>query len=75
LAKAPVVELPRIVSVLRGDWAIETEGVMQLRDLAGSGAFAEPLLHRIARHNVDERKDQRQNEPQRGQGEQKTLGM
>ena len=35
----------------------------QLDDFAGSRAFAEHLFHRIARHDVNHQKDQRENEP------------
>ena len=52
---------------------IEPQGVAQLFDLAGSGAFAKHLPDRIAGNEVDEQKNQGQNEPKGRQGKQEAM--
>jgi hypothetical protein len=41
----------------------------QLHDFAGSGAFAQHLLDRIAGDDVNHQEDESEDEPQRGQSE------
>jgi hypothetical protein len=45
----------------------------QLHKFAGRRAFPKHLLDRIARHDVDHQKYQRQNQPKRRQSKQKSL--
>jgi hypothetical protein len=51
----------------------EAEGVAQLFDLTGSGAFAKHLLDRIAGNEVDEQKNQGQDQPKGRQGKQEAM--
>jgi len=45
----------------------------ELREFAGSGAFAEHLFDGIAGHDVDHQKNEREHQPQCGQSKQKSL--
>jgi hypothetical protein len=51
----------------------QAEGLAQLFDLAGSGAFAKHLPDRIAGNEVDEQQNQSQNEPKGRQGKQEAM--
>ena len=61
------------MAVLQAERLIEAQRMPQLRRRAGRCAFTKHLLHRIAWHNVNHQKDEREHQPQGGQGEQKSL--
>ncbi len=73
LAEIATEELLEILAVLCEERLIEIEGVAKLDDFSGCGAFAEHLLDGIARDDVDHEKDQSENEPERGEREDKSL--
>src|SRR6516165_2040635 len=56
LSQVAAEDLLEIVAVLHMKRLIEPQGVAQLFDLAGSGAFAKHLLDRIAGNEADEQK-------------------
>jgi hypothetical protein len=58
---------------LREKRLIEIQGVAKLRDFSRSRAFAEHLFDGIAGDDVNHEKDQSEDEPQRGKGEEKSL--
>jgi hypothetical protein len=53
--------------VLHAERLIESQRVAQLREIFRARILAEHLQHRIAWDNVNQQKDHRQDEPQRGQ--------
>ena len=55
----------KIMPILLGQRLVETERVAQLKQVGSGGAFAEHLLHRIARDDVREKKNHGENQPQR----------
>ena len=61
------------MAVLLEQGLIEIERVAELRDFAGSGAFAEHLLDRVAGDDVNHQKNQGEDQPKRGKREKKTL--
>ena len=73
LAKIPVAELLQIDAVLNEERLIEIQSMAQLRNFSRRGAFAEHLLDRIARNNVNHRENQGEDEPERGESQKKTL--
>src|SRR5712692_6826850 len=72
LAEITAEKLLEIVAVLCEERLIEIESVAKLRDFSGRGAFAEHLLDRIAGDDVNHEKDQSEDEPERGKGEEKS---
>jgi hypothetical protein len=73
LAEVAAEKLLEIVAVLCEERLIEIESVAKLRDFSGRSAFAEHSLDRIAGDDVNHEKDQSEDEPQRGKGEEKSL--
>jgi hypothetical protein len=61
------------VTVLRQQRLVQPKRMPQLHKFAGRRAFPKHLLDRIARHDVDHQKYQRQNQPKRRQSKQKSL--
>ncbi|GAC1670009.1 MAG: hypothetical protein PVS2B2_00180 [Candidatus Acidiferrum sp.] len=50
--------------VLSADRLIQAKRMPQLRNLAWRRALSEHLFHRIARNDMDEKKHERENEPE-----------
>ena len=73
LAEIAAEELLEIVAVLREKGLIEIQGVAELGDFSGRGAFAEHLLDGIAGDDVNHEEDQSEDEPKRGECEEESL--
>jgi len=58
---------------LNEDRLIEAERVTHFRDLAGSSAFAEHLLHRIAGDNVYQKKNEGEHQPECGKRQKEAM--
>ena len=56
-----------IARILHAERLVESQRVAQLRNIFGSRVLAQHLQHGIARHDVNQQKDHREDEPQRRQ--------
>jgi hypothetical protein len=61
----------KIARVLHGNGHVQAQSVTKLGQIAGARPLTEHLLHGIARHDVNEKKNERHDEPERGESEQK----
>jgi hypothetical protein len=73
LAEIAAEELFEIVAVLREKRLIEIQGVAQLGNFSGRGAFPEHLLDSVARNKVNQEENQGEDEPERRESQQKAL--
>jgi hypothetical protein len=67
LAEVAVENSPPVVKVLRVEWEVEFEPVLESGDIGGGGAFAEHLDDGVAGNNVDEKKNDRDHDPEDGE--------
>jgi hypothetical protein len=56
--------------VLRGNGYVQAQCVTKLQQITGARSLPQHLLHGITRHDVDEQKDERHDQPQRGKRKQ-----
>jgi hypothetical protein len=68
LPKVSAEELFQVVAILNQEGLIEIQNMAQLRNFSGRGAFAEHLLDRVARNNVNHQENQGEDEPERREG-------
>ena len=73
IAQVSVRQLPKVVPILRGQRTVEPQRMPELRQFPGRGAFPKHLLYGIAGDDVNHQEDQREHQPEGGQGQQKTL--
>ena len=73
LPKIAASELPQVVSILDVERQIQPQYMTQLSQLSRCRTFTQHLLDRIARHDVDHEKDEREDEPECREREKKSF--
>ena len=73
VAQIAVRKLPKIMSILSGQGQIQPQRMAHLHEFAGSRAFAEHLLDRVAGNDVDHEKHEGEHQPEGGQSHEKAL--
>lgn len=73
LAEIAAEDAGEKVNVLSADGLVETESVAELCDIFRASAFAKHLFDGIARDDVSEKKNHRDDEPKCGEGEHEAL--
>ena len=72
MAEVGVEDSAPVVEVLRVERRVEAVGVAEHGDIGGGGAFAEHLDDRVAGDEMDQKKDDRDHDPEDGERDEDT---